>query len=418
MRKWIVCCIVLVLLLSGCAQDPGIEPVEADEDSSTSVADEVSYSEPPYTIHLESAEDLKTIYYAVNLSEDDFQAYLNKRDYLVATSSKEEVLDLMDEVSAVPIPVLSNATLVNCILTPDYKNLYLRYMLPPIGNSSTNEMLSFDIYWDDHNIDSGWSRRPQCGVFFSRPNTNQTTFSLILKGRLQGHRVVCRYWETPGQPTDYSAEELSKQENYVQTVLKEQMSVVPLDWHVERKISEPETNTLQFQNLEELAAFYRSVELDDADFQNYASKFAWVQDKKDVLDLKKMLSNAPFPLLSTGELEEISINCDIDKLHITYALPSEEGAFLDFDVYYGYRDKYTKTKSKSIIFRSTGEHTETGMLSAKALINGYVVKYTYRPSQALTAKELLQKKTTIDALLQEHMTIVNVLQVPDIASSK
>jgi len=123
-------------------------------------------------------------------------------------------------------------------------------------------------------------------------------------------------------------------------------------------------------------------------------------------------------LLSTGELEDISINCDIDKLHITYALPSEEGAFLDFDVYYGYRDKHTKTKSKSINFRSTGEHTETGMLSAKALINGYVVKYTYRPSQALTAKELLQEKTTIDALLQEHMSIVNVLQVSDIASSK
>lgn len=57
------------------------------------------------------------------------------------------------------------------------------------------------------------------------------------------------------------------------------------------------------------------------------------------------------------------------------------------------------------------------MLSAKALINGYVVKYTYRPSQALTAKELLQKKATIDALLQERMTIVKALHAPDAVSS-
>lgn len=409
-------CMVL-LLLCGCAQQSEIGPDEAEADIVSFRTAKDEFGEPPLTIHLESKEDFYSIHYALNLSEDDFLAYLNKRDYLVAVSSKEEALDLMDEVSAVPIPMLSNATLVNCILTPDYENLYLRYLLPSIGNSSTNGMLSFDIYWDDHSIDSGWSRRPQCGVFFSRPNTNQTTSSLILKGRLQGHLVVCKYWETPGQPMDYSAEELSKQENYVQTILKEQMSVVPLVWHVERKISELEMNTLQFQSLEELATFYRSVELDDADFRDYTSKIAWVQDKKDVLDLKKMLSNAPFPLLSTVELEEISINCDIDKLHITYALPSEEGAFLDFDVYYGYRDKHTKTKSKSINFRSTGEHIETGMLSAKTLINGYVVKYTYRPSQALTAKELLQKKTTIEALLQERMTIVKALHSPDAVSS-
>jgi hypothetical protein len=404
---------MVLLLLCGCTQQPDMEQIAVAEDFTAPATDKVTYAEPPLTIRVESEEDVKSIFYAVNLSEDDFLAYLDKNDYRAAVYSKEEALDLKEKLSAVPIPILSNAKLIDCTLTPDYENLHITYMLPSDNDSSGQRSVEFILYYGEENVDEGWTRRPQSKPIFSAFASNKTTSQLKFRGWLQGHPIICRYWDVPGKPTDFSPEELSNIETYVQAVLNERMTVIPLVWYVERAISEVQMRTLQFNSLEELGNFYQSTELDDAEFQDYISDFNWIHSKEDVDRLKHQLSRAPFPLLSNAVLTEISFQIDIDKLHLVYALDSDEGHYLDFDVYYGYRNIHKNYKKyKPLEFISTGEHKTTGFLTAKTMYDGHEIKYIYRPSQTFTNAELLRNKPVLDKMLQENLSIEGALYAP------
>ena len=335
--KFLMFSLLLCLLLGGCGK---MElPIE------TSSVEPMPAEPPPYMLLFRSMEELDTFFAATEMPDASFADYVDRNGYdMNGIRSKENLLALMEQLAEVPFPEISGGVLSTVSIEPERGWLDVLYGL------ENEDSVSFELKFTERHED-------QTQADFE-PAFQKST-SHWFKGMVDGYTISCGYFGSEDAALEAMEEREITFRPMAELYFREETAKnsVPV---------EPPERALVFYSIKELRAFFAAAE---------------------TAELKDRLAAAPFPEVSGGVLDDVSIDVDGEQAYVRYTFAPDE--YCMFRIDYGKQTDHDTQRE----FTYAERDEKQGVYGFESKVKGYCVAYWYYGG-IKAARAVIDKQTT------------------------